>query len=277
MKSALKLIGQKEEKMAESLLAAKGLRYRHTRDWELGVDDFRLCACDFTGIVGPNGAGKSTLLRLLAGVLSPVEGQVLLKGVDLARYQRSEIARVVGYLPQENSCQFDYTVYDTVALGRYPHNTGFRSLGREDREVISRSLELTGLDGLFARRMSTLSGGERKRVFLAAVLSLEPEVLLLDEPGAALDLQHQSAFFRLLRELAGSGLAVAVVTHELNLASLFCTKTILLQSGRVLKSGKTEEIFTGGILREVYGQELGVFSHPESGESIVLPRREGKV
>lgn len=258
--------------MTDAILQITDLRYARTSGWKVEIDSFTLNSHDFVGIIGANGAGKSTLLRLMGGILQPESGRIDLQAKPIANYNRADIAKVIGYLPQDNSYQFDYTVEKTVEFGRYPHKRGFAGLSRYDREVIEESLVLTDLLPLKHRRLSELSGGERKRVFLAAILALEPKALLLDEPVAALDLHHQSVFFNLLRGLSKKGMAIAVVTHELNLASLFCSQTMLIDNGSIHSIGTPEEILTQQVIHDIYGAELGVYEHPACKTPIILPR-----
>ena len=253
------------------ILETRDLVFSRANGWKVDISKFSLENNEFLGIIGANGAGKSTFMRLLAGVLEADSGEVLLYGKDLHRYERSEIAKIIGYLPQESSYQFDYTVAQTVELGRFPHKNGFARLSRDDREIVQRSLERTGLVPLQERNISELSGGERKRVALASVLALEPQALLLDEPVAALDIHHQVQFYKLLRELSKEGLSIAVVTHELNLAAMYCTKLLLVENGCVSAVGSPEEILTLENIKRNYGDTIGVFDHPNSRGKVVLP------
>jgi iron complex transport system ATP-binding protein len=230
---------------------------------------------ELLGIIGPNGSGKSTLLRIGAGVLHPTRGEVSLLGRPLARLSRREVARTLGYLPQLIHSDFDFTVEEVVTMGRFPHLRGLGFPGPDDLACVDRALKLTGLEPLRSRRISRLSGGERQRVHLAAMIAQEPQIMLLDEPTTALDIQHQVLFFRLLRRLITEGTAVVVVIHDLNLAAQFCTRLALLDRGAVIHSGPPEEVITTQRLRSVYGSVLAVHHDPRSGAPIVLPAGEG--
>ncbi len=230
----------------------------------LDVGPGRMC-----GIVGPNGSGKSTLLRIMAGIAHPAEGSVCVRGKQLRRYDRRELARVVAFLPQSPSPSFDLTVREVVGLGRYPYQSGLGLLGSRDEAVIDRTLVETECERLAGRLFSTLSGGERQRVLVAGVLAQEPELLLLDEPSASLDIHHKSHVFDLLRSLTGRGIAVVVVTHDLNMAAEFCDELFLLSNGRVARTGQPEEVMTDVLLSDVYGARLRVIEHPLSGSPMV--------
>lgn len=242
-------------------------------EWRLLPSAFSVTSGEILGIIGPNGSGKSTLLKVAAGVLRPCNGTVLLLGQDMNRMRRREIARVLGYLPQHVENHFDYTVEEVVAMGRFPHLSAAGFLGSHDLEVVSKSLHQTEIEGFRQRRLSRLSGGERQRVFLASVIAQEPKVLLLDEPTSALDIHHQMTFFSVLLGLIAEGMGLVVVTHDLNLASLFSNRVVLLLGGKIIHQGRPEEILSKEILEETYGHTLEVMQHPTTGRPMVLPTR----
>lgn len=260
--------------MNKTGLALTDIAHRYDASgWELAVDSFELSSKTFVGVIGPNGSGKSTLLRIAAGALAPERGDVLLDGKPLAGWERRSAAKRLGYLPQDTAWLFDYTVEEVAGMGRYPHATAFGALGAADHAVVDRCLRQTELERLRRRPLSHLSGGERKRALLASVLSQEPSLMLLDEPTAALDLQHQVRFFRLLRELAEGGMGVAAVTHDVNLAALFCNRIVLMRAGRFVAAGAPAEVLIGEHLNAVYGAEVLLSTHPETGTPLILPRR----
>ncbi len=241
-------------------------------DWELNISEFTLSSRKVLCIIGPNGSGKSTLLRIAAGVLKPLRGAIRLENQELQKLDRLTIARHLGYLPQELTSLYDFTVEDLVRMGRYPHTKGFGSLDRSDLDAVRYSLEITEMDTLKKRPLSHLSGGERKRAFLASVLAQQPKVLLLDEPTSALDIHYQVKFFRLLRNLAIKGMGVAVVTHDINFASLFSDGLMFLVEGRCIASGLPKHVLTSETMYQVYGKEILMGQHPESDRPYILPR-----
>ena len=259
--------------MDETLLEFDRVAFRYPgSEWRLEGVSMSVGAGEVLGVIGPNGSGKSTLLRLGAGVLRPAAGNIRLTGQDIRRMARRQIARVLGYLPQQVTSGFDYRVEEIVAMGRFPHLRGAGFLGARDVEVVERCLEASEVAALRDRRLSRLSGGERQRALLASVLAQEPRVLLLDEPTVALDLHHQRRFFALVRRLAAGGIAVVVVTHDVNLASLYCDTLALLRDGRLAHRGTPDEVLTPEVLRATYGDEVVLQHHPECGRPIVLPR-----
>ena len=258
--------------MADNLLHLDAIAYQYPdSDWRLEGVSLAVGAGEVLAIIGPNGSGKSTLLRVAAGVLAPGAGRVALGGRDLASLSRREIARTLGYLPQHVTSDFDYRVEEVVALGRFPHLAGAGFLSAGDAAVVDRCLAETEVAAYRQRPISHLSGGERQRVFLASVLAQEPRVLLLDEPTAALDLHHQVHFFGLVRRLARQGIGVAVVTHDVNLASLYCDRVALLRGGRLAEEGTPEHVLRADVLQATYGNEVLLERHPTTGRPIVLP------
>ncbi len=215
-------------------------------------------------IVGPNGAGKSTLLRLMAGLARPCAGTINLDGTPLADMPGRVRAQRVTFVPQNPPGDLDITVRDMVLMGRFPH----RSLGlfesADDFRISDEAMAITATQSFADRPICTLSGGEAQRVHLAAALAQQPQLVLLDEPTASLDIAHQLAIFEILRDRAQSeNLSVVVVTHDINLASLFCSNILLLCDGRVVAAGPPDEVLTPQVLGPVYGVVLATLTLPD--------------
>ena len=239
-----------------------------------------VAADGFVGIIGPNGSGKTTLLRLLAGTRMPDTGRVLLDGVSLRTLPRAEIARRMAVVPQETHLAFEYSVLEVVLMGRYPHLGAFAIEGPDDIAIARESLAATGTQDLEQRAFSTLSGGEKQRVIIAAALaqisSGQRAVLLLDEPTAALDLKYQLGVASLLRSLhAAHNLAVVVSTHDLNFAAGLCHTLVMLRNGQVLAAGPVDDVLTPARIRELYDVEAEVARHPRTGHLTVTPLPPG--
>lgn len=241
-------------------------------EWELNIAQFSVTPGKILGIVGPNGSGKSTLLRIGAGILSPLKGEIRLDKQDMKKLKRPAIARKLGYLPQELSSEYDVSVEDLVRMGRYPHIRGFGVLGPADLEVVENSLQLTEMAPLRTRRLSRLSGGEKKRAFLASVLTQRPQVLLLDEPTSALDIHHQVQFFRFLKKLTEEGIGIAIVTHDINFASLFSDNLMFLEGGKCLMQGSPGTVLAATAVQDIYGGDVIMGRHPEIDRPYILPR-----
>ncbi len=245
---------------------------RGAADWVIDGLTFDIKAGEILGIVGPNGSGKTSLLKLLAKVLKPHAGNIALFGRDLATMPQVEAARTVAFVPQESPQVFSFTVMETILMGRYPHHhgatwsAGFSWESSEDVSIAEQAMQYMDLVHLAARPVTDLSGGERQRCMIARALAQGPRVLLLDEPTAFLDLQHQIAICAIVRRLKEErGLTVVLVSHDLNLASQYCDRILMLKAGTVFRLGSPHEVIDAEVLRAVYGCDVLVDRHPESG------------
>lgn len=228
-------------------------------------------AGEVVSLLGPNGAGKSTLLRVLSGDMAPDAGRAMFGGRALEEWTLLDLSRRRSVLLQENQLLFPFTVHQVVEMGRAPwRRTPFEE---EDPEAISAAIDAADIGHLGARRVPSLSGGERARTAFARVMAGRTGMLMLDEPTAALDLGHQEAVLGLARARAEAGDAVLVVLHDLNLAGAYSDRIALLREGRVFASGEPSEVLDPRILSEVYHTPVEVIHHPETGRRIVLPKR----
>jgi len=224
------------------------------------------------GLLGPNGSGKTTLLRLVSGVMPPDSGRVTIDGRPIDQLSRRELARRMAVVPQETHSTFDFNVIDMVLMGRYPHLGPFELEGAADQAIAREALAATGTSGLEARPFGTLSGGEKQRVVIASALAQASDVLLLDEPTAALDLGYQFEITALLRQLnAERGTTMIVSTHDLNLAAALCERIVLLKEGRVIAHGPTKGTLTVENIRALYGVDADVQFHSRAGHLTVVP------
>jgi iron complex transport system ATP-binding protein len=224
------------------------------------------------GILGPNGSGKTTLLRMLGGLLQPSSGRILLDSTALFAIPRSAVARRMAMVPQETQLAFEYTVLEMATMGRYPHLGAFEIEGPEDLEIAREALRATGTDRLAARLFNTLSGGEKQRVVIAGALAQKPDILLLDEPTASLDLAYQLEIRSILDRLnRDRGLTIVVSTHDLNFAAGLCRELILLHQGRVLAAGPTASMLKPALIRQLYDVEVDITAHPRTGHLTVIP------
>jgi ABC-type cobalamin/Fe3+-siderophores transport system ATPase subunit len=244
------------------LLEARSLTVRRGDRLVLEAASLSLSACEALALVGPNAAGKSTLVRTLAGLLRPEAGQVLLDGRDVGLWSRDALARAVALVAGDDVSAL-LTVRERVALGRYPHRGPFRPFLARDHEAVDRALDLTGATHLASRRLGTLSAGERQLAALARGLAQEPRVLLLDEPGAHLDIGHQLQLFRVLDGVRARGVAVLAVVHDLQRAAAWADRMALLSGGRVAAAGTPAEVLASESCSRAFGVE--VRSHPAPG------------
>jgi len=224
------------------------------------------------GVLGPNGSGKTTLVRIMAGMLRPDSGQVLLDGASVADLPRRELARRVALVPQETQTTFDFSVIDIVLMGRYPHLGPFELERPADLEIARNALRATGTETLESRSFATLSGGEKQRVIIAAALAQSSDILLLDEPTTALDIGYQFEIAALLKQLnADHGTTMVVSTHDLNLAAALCERVVLIKSGGVIAQGPTAETLTAHNIRLLYDVDADVQFHERAGHLTVVP------
>ncbi|MGI6078987.1 MAG: ABC transporter ATP-binding protein [Fastidiosipilaceae bacterium] len=225
---------------------------------------------EVVSIVGPNGSGKSTLLRCISRVLQPQGGVVYLNSQDVAHLKPRELARLLGYVPQSGAEVFPLTVYEAVLLGRKPYLSW--GVGPRDREIVDRILRFMKIEEFALKYINEMSGGEKQRVLIARALAQEPEVLLLDEPTSNLDIKHQLEVLGLLHRFAHEGgMTVIMVLHDLNLASRFSEKLVLISEGKVFASGSPSAVLNPANIRAVYDVEADV---DQNGLGIqVLPLR----
>ena len=226
---------------------------------------FGLGAGEMLGLIGPNGAGKSTLLRLLAGLLTPDSGSISLDDVDFHDLSPQVRARRISYLAQSGTTHWPMSVERIVELGRLPHLSSWQKPAQRDGEIVQRVMQQTDVIQFKDRRFNTLSGGERARVLLARALVTEPEILLADEPVAALDLAHQLEVMSLLNTFCKEGGAVVVVLHDLCLAAHYCHRLLLLNQGRVLADGSPEEVLNESDVGQAFGIRM------RQGEGLMTP------
>jgi len=224
------------------------------------------------GLLGPNGSGKTTLLKIIAGVLKAPSGRVAIDGQAVEQLTRRDLARRLAVVPQETQTTFDFTVMDMVLMGRYPHLGAFQLEGASDQAIARDALAATGTAAFEARPFATLSGGEKQRVVIASALAQASDMLLLDEPTAALDLGYQFEITALLRRLnLERGTTMIVSTHDLNLAAALCERVVLLKQGRVIAHGTTEETLTAANIRLLYDVDADVQYHPRAAHLTVVP------
>jgi iron complex transport system ATP-binding protein len=256
------------------MLSCTDLTFAYRRGAPRVVDGVSISVArgDLVGILGPNGSGKTTLLKLLAGTLVPSSGHVQLEDQPLAARSRRDLARRIAFVPQETFAPFDFSVLDIVLMGRFPHLGLFALEGPADLAIAREALEATGTASFESRSFSTLSGGEKQRVVIASALAQSPELLLLDEPTASLDLGHQLDVQVLLRGLnRDHAVTMVLSTHDLNFAAGLCRHLVLIRNGRVLASGPTDTVLTPATVKQLYGVDADVAMHPRARHLTVTP------
>jgi len=252
-------------------LEAHNLCFRYSEAMVVDDVSFSLARGEMLGILGPNGSGKSTLLRLLSGVLAPASGEVRAHGRPLGGYTRRQLGQAIAVVPQDTVIEFPFSVTEVVLMGRSPHLGGFAFEGDRDVEVAHQAMRRTGVFDLAHRSIHELSGGERQRVILARALAQEASIMLLDEPGAFLDIRHTVEIYDLLQDLQREGRSIMTVLHDLNLAALYCDRVALLKAGRLFRLGTPAEVITYEALTAVYETEVYVDTNDITGAVNVLP------
>jgi iron complex transport system ATP-binding protein len=224
------------------------------------------------GLAGPNGAGKTTLFRVATRVLRPEHGAVRIAGTLASALTRRELARRIAVVPQDVTVPFPFRAGEVVLMGRAPHRAGFAFETAADVERARACLALVGIESLADRPMPELSGGERQLVLVARALAQDPQVLLLDEPTAHLDLRHRAVVLERVREFARAGGAALVVSHDLTLAARTCNRLALLAGGTLAACGAPGDVLEPRILAQVFGVEAEVLRAPD-GAPLVIPHR----
>ena len=219
------------------------------------------------GLVGPNGSGKSTLIKGMTRVIDLFSGRILIDGRDIRTIKRDELARLVATVPQSPALPGAFTAFEVVLMGRTPHLGLLRYEGARDLAIAWQAMEATNTQPFAERRVSELSGGERQRLIIARALAQQPKAMLLDEPTANLDINHQVEILNLIKSLCREqSLTVIIALHDLNLAAQYCDWMVILHkvkdAGRIYAEGTPADILTAPNIKKVYGAEVCVYPHP---------------
>jgi len=232
---------------------------------------FQVRPGEMVGLIGPNGCGKSTVIRALSRIISPFSGRILLDGESVAKISRRDLARLLGVVPQMPLLPSAFTAFEIVLMGRNPHLGLFQYEGPKELAIAWQAMEKTGTQSLAGRRVSELSGGEIQCLLIARVLAQETKAILLDEPTANLDIGRQVEVLDLFKNLCREdNLAILAALHDLNLASQYCNRLILINDGRIHAEGTPREVITARNIEDVYGAESCVYTHPVNGLPCVL-------
>jgi iron complex transport system ATP-binding protein len=258
------------------MIEVDSIFFRYHQDWVLQDVSFQVRKGEFVGVIGPNGSGKTTLLKILYRLLSPQQGEVFFDRLSLEKMSRSEIAKKIAVVAQETYPAFPFRAIEMVLMGRSPYLGHLMFESPKDLEIAKKAMEWTEILPISQRPIDELSGGERKRVYIARALAQEPEMILLDEPTSNLDIHHQVEFLDLVLSLnREKGLTILMASHDLNLASEYCDRLLLLQHGKIYKMGSPEEVMTRENIERVYGCEVWVDRNPVSGMPRISLLRKG--
>lgn len=249
------------------------VRYPHAAQAAVNGVTFEARRGAVTALVGPNGSGKSTLVGALLRLHVHASGAIAIDDVSLDALDRRAFARRVAVVTQREALVFPLPVREYVALGRYPHEGAWRAVGPDDAAAVERAIALAGVEPLADRRTHELSGGEWQRVRIARALAQGGDALVLDEPTTFLDIAHEMAMFELFARLARDGMAVLLVSHQLNLVARFADAIVLLHQGRVAAAGEPAAVMQASVLEPVYDWPLVVTHDPAVGAPALLPLR----
>ncbi len=250
-----------------SLFSLREVRQSYDGTTVLDIAALEFQAGQMVCLVGPNGAGKSTLLSIMAGLKPGYQGSCLYRGQPVNEWNRRNLARSLCFVPQSVRLEFPFTAEQVVMMGRTPFCDGlFES--DADRDAVLQAMEETDTLQFRSRDFRSLSGGERQRVVLASALAQEPEALLLDEPATYLDVKHQLALHRLLRELAQKGVLVVAATHDLNLAAAYSERVVVLHRGRLATDAPPSEALSPEVVRDVFEVSATLLQSPSGNPWI---------
>ncbi len=247
------------------MLHVQGIEGGYGKESVVKDVSFQVNKGEILGILGPNGSGKSTLLKIISGILPKRSGTIFIDGKDASLYSQKEFARKVAVLPQLHTHAFSHSVRETVDLGRYPHQSGlFSTWSDEDEQAVKEALELTAMTRYKDTAIELLSGGEQQRVFVAQALAQDAPILLLDEPTNHLDIAHQQQLLDTIRKQAqDKGLTVISVFHDINLASMYCDRLLMMNDGRIDSIGVPQDVVKDESVDRVYKARIKTQPHPE--------------
>lgn len=250
----------------EPILILKDVSFKYGNSWTLRGINLEMNGGELVGILGPNGSGKTTLLKIMDGILAPAGGEILVNGTELSGLGRKETARLIAMVSQENHFGFDFSALEVVLMGRFPHLGKLQFEGERDRKAALRALDATHTRSLSERSIHRLSGGEKQRVLIARALAQEPRLILLDEPTSFLDIKYKREIFQLISTLSVErGIAVVVVSHDLDLTAQYCQRLVLLKGGEIYQAGEPAAVITPSNIRTVYDCPVIVDTNPATG------------
>jgi iron complex transport system ATP-binding protein len=257
----------------EPVLSLNKVSFKYEDSWILKDVDLRSYEGEILGVLGPNGSGKSTLLKVMDGILRPQQGEVLLRNRPLASFSRTDVAREIAMVAQENFFRFAFSVLEVVLMGRFPRLERLQFEREMDIEIAMNALDATHSLQLSHRSIHEISGGEKQRVLLARTLAQEPSLVLLDEPTSFLDLKHKRDVFRLISSLSKErSLGVVLVSHDIDLVAQYSHRIVMLKDGLILHTGVPEEVLTPENIEAVYECPVFVDTNPATGKPRVSLR-----
>lgn len=237
------------------------------------IENFSFSVSDgeFLGVIGPNGAGKTTLIKLMLGLLNPYSGEIFIEDKKISDYSSKELSQKIAFVPQENNLDFPMTVLETVLLGRIPHLNRFQLEKDEDYEIARRALKDVDIEGFSDRYANQLSMGEKQLVSIAKALAQETKFVFLDEPTSSLDISHTIQIMNILKGLTKCGKTIISVIHDLNIASRYCDKVLVIDSGAVKGFGAVKDVFTEDIIQDSFSVNVNIQKSELTDNLLIEP------
>ena len=247
----------------KSAFVVENLSYAYGSQFVLQNLSFSVPQGEMFIVIGPNGAGKTTLIKLMVGILKIQSGQIEIFQAPVGNYSQKRLAKALAYVPQGLPVGFPFTVAETVLLGRAPHQKVLGLASQNDLDIAQQAMKFTEVAQLAQRKLDQLSGGEQQRVLIARALCQQPQVMLLDEPTASLDLSHQIRIMDLMERLkTEKGVTVVMVSHDVNLAAMYGDQLLLLKAGEIVHMGSPNAVLNFQTLEETYDCKLLVDRSP---------------
>lgn len=248
------------------LLQIKSISFKYGENWALNDVTFDVTAGEMVGLIGPNGSGKTTLLKIIDGILTAQFGEATIRGMKVSDMKRDTLAKMIAVVPQETPMIFPFSVEEVVLMGRSPHLGRLKFERRSDYEIAHNAMKLTNILSFANRKINELSGGERQRVWIARALAQEPQIILLDEFTAYLDMRHQIALFDLMKTLNKTrNLTAVIATHDINMISQYTNKLIMLHEGKIHAIGSPDVVITSENILTVYETDVLIDKNPKTG------------
>lgn len=253
-------------------IEVKNLRFSYKKDLVLKDISFDVKKGMFLSIVGPNGSGKSTILKLLNNIYYPKSASIQIEGKDINKFKKKELARKIALVPQDTAINYEFTVEEVVLMGRHPYKGRFEKENSDDYKLVEEALKLTNTYELKDRIITELSGGERQRVLIARALAQDPSIILLDEPTAHLDINHQIEILTLLKKLnKDRATTIVLVIHDINLGIRYSDEIIMLNKGKILGRGKPERVITKANIKEAYNLKVEIDRNKHTDKIYLTP------
>lgn len=251
------------------MLEIKNLNFYYGDNHILKNISFSAESGSLWGLMGPNGSGKTTFFKCILGLLKHTGSQIKINNIDLKKINTPKLAKLISYVPQEHKPPFPFIVREIVLMGRSPHMGGIFGLKKEDYDEAEKAIDMVDIADIADKPVTALSGGQRQLTLIARSIAQNSPVMILDEPTSALDFNNQINIWKILKKLAESGKLIIACSHDPNHLLWFAENTLVIKNGEILASGKTEDIITNRLLKEIYGSEYNILNN--GSNKIIQP------